>query len=134
MKLFKLAIIPALSAGVLLGACTSAEVVSNIENACAAIGSGLSAVALISGNISGATLVSSTISAVINDVSSDCASFATDVGSAVADITNIGGTASVTVSSAPASAPAASKRFRAKFGGSSVHFIVTPQGNITRIN
>jgi|SRR5579859_899474 len=132
IKIKSLFIVPVVAAAILLAACTPAEVTANIESACAAIGAGLSAVAVVSGSIPGGAVISSTISTIITGVGGECSTFATDVGNAVSDITNIGGTANVTVASSGAT-PAASHRLMARFGTPKpvVHFIVSPAGQVT---
>ena len=94
----KLLISSIIASGVLLAACTSAQVEANINAACTALGAGASAVAVVAGLIPGGNTVSTEVNGIITSVTADCPAFSADVAAAVAAISNLGGSGSVSVS------------------------------------
>ena len=94
----KLLISSTIASGILVAACTSAQVEANVLAGCTALGAGAQAVATVAGLIPGGTTVSTVVSGLIADVTTDCPAFASSVASTVAAISNIGGSGTVTVS------------------------------------
>lgn len=82
---------------ILLAACTSTQVQSNVLAACQALGAGASAVATVAGLLPDGSVVTSVVKGIVTDVTNDCPAFASDVANAVAAISNIGGSGTVSV-------------------------------------
>jgi hypothetical protein len=97
---------------IMLAACTSTEVQANVLAACQALGAGASAVATVAGLLPDGTEVSSVVTGIVTDVTNDCPAFASDVANAVAAISNIGGSGTVSVAAQTASMKARGERMR----------------------
>jgi hypothetical protein len=98
------------SATILIAGCTSAQVEANINAACTALGAGASAVVVVAGLIPGGVAISTEVNGLITSVTADCPAFSADVAAAVAAISNIGGSGTITVSSQTASMKATGQR------------------------
>ena len=98
------------SATILIAGCTSAQVEANINAACTALGAGASAVVVVAGLIPGGVAISTEVNWLITSVTADCPAFSADVAAAVAAISNIGGSGTITVSSQTASMKATGQR------------------------
>jgi hypothetical protein len=128
MNIKRILLSTSIGGALLLGACTNTQLTSGISAACTALGAGLSVTALVAGQVAGGATIATTVSNLINDVSTDCPSFATAVTDAAAAITGLGQTATVSVTAT--STTAASLR-RMGVAHPVFNFSVSPSGTVT---
>ena len=88
--------------GFLLIGCTTTQIASNILAGCTALGAGAQAVATIAGLLPDGAAVSTVVNGLIGSVANDCPVFANDVAGIIAEISNVGGSGTVTVAASTA--------------------------------